>query len=202
MLRAATFLLMATAMVLPAHAQDLSGNRHSDECGAICLYIALRSLDIEISGPQEVIERVGPPPEGGFSLDQLAETAAAYGMQTRTVETSADNLMRRPGRFACIAHYGEGHFVNLIDAEQGLVHVIDAPRSMRVPTETFDMFWSRKALLISAQPIIAEEDLPVEWSWWPFIYAAVAVCAVAIGVWLRKRRRSTANQLSTATEKP
>lgn len=140
----------------------------------MCLFIALRSLDVPVGNLSELLDRIGPPPSGGYNLAQLAETAESYGVQTRGVETSTNNLSRRSGRFACIAHYAEGHFVNLIDVEKGQVHLIDAPRSMRVPMETFNSVWSRNALLISHESILAEEDLPIEWNWGRIVLIALA----------------------------
>jgi ABC-type bacteriocin/lantibiotic exporter with double-glycine peptidase domain len=165
-----------------------------DDCGALCLFIALRSLDVPVSGVQELTQKLGTPPEGGYNLAQLATSAESFGMHIRAVETTTDNLARREGRFACIAHYAEGHFVNLINVERGQVHVIDAPRSMRLPIETFNSQWSRKALLISPHPILAEEDLPTEWNWSLVVSALVGLgllFAVAF-TWKRFRRRSVA----------
>ncbi len=149
-------LVIASVIVLALESETTSADDHADltispyqkdHCGALCLYISLRALDVDVAGVQEIADKMGTPPAGGYSLAQLSEAAQSYGMQTRGIETSAENLMKRTGRFACIAHYEDGHFVNLLNVEPGMVHVIDAPRSMRVPLETFNQRWSRNALL-------------------------------------------------------
>jgi ABC-type bacteriocin/lantibiotic exporter with double-glycine peptidase domain len=162
----------------------------TDHCGALCLYIALRSLDVEVASVQEIADKMGLPPDGGYSLAQLAEAAQSYGMQTCGVETSAENLAKRAGRFACIAHYDDGHFVNLLDVEPGMVHVIDAPQSLRIPVETFDQRWSQNALLISNQPILSEDDLPID-SNWPLIVGVLLAAVVFVGLWILLRRRKS-----------
>ncbi len=165
--------------------------QRSEHCGAMCLYIALRSLDVEVADVQEVIDRLGSPPPGGYNLLQLKEAAEAYGMHTRGVETSADNLSRRPGRFACIAHYEDGHFVNLANVEEGQVHLIDAPRSLWVPIETFDSRWSHHALLISHDSILAEDELPLDLDWTRIaIIVGIGVLAAAIVFVALRRRRA------------
>lgn len=173
----AVLLLISPAFV--AADADSPAVRSKDDCGAICLFIALRSLDVPVENLSELLDRIGPPPGGGYNLAQLAETAESYGVRTRGVETSTINLSRRSGRFACIAHYAEGHFVNLINVENDQVHLIDAPRSMRVPMETFNSVWSRNALLISHEPILAEEDLPIEWNWGRIVLMALAAVMTA-----------------------
>ena len=40
--------------------------------------------------------------------------------------------------------------------------------------ETFNSVWSRNALLISHESILAEEDLPIEWNWGRIVLIALA----------------------------
>lgn len=155
-------------------------------CGAYCLYVALGSLDAAVPPFDEFQEALGEPGASGFSLGELAEYAEGLGLHTLGVLTNCENLERRPGRFACIAHLARGHFVLLTDVRAGAVTMIDPPRTSSVAPEILQTQWDGTALLISAQPLLAEEDLPRErrWLWW-----VAAAGALGAGVVFRLFRR-------------
>src|SRR5690606_7464680 len=73
-------------------------------CGAYCLYAALLALDVDVESLDIVEQRMGPPPASGYSLGQLAQAAASFGVESLGVETTYDRLLARAGRFTCIAH--------------------------------------------------------------------------------------------------
>jgi ABC-type bacteriocin/lantibiotic exporter with double-glycine peptidase domain len=115
------------AIVLTAADRTAAPPDENAHCGGHCLYVALRALDVEIGTYDELEGRLGPPGLEGYSLGKLEEVARSYGVQTLGVLTSFENLRRRKGRFACIAHLeNPPHFVNLADVEErGSVFVID-----------------------------------------------------------------------------
>lgn len=158
-------------------------------CGANTLYISLKALDADVGSFDELRASLGKLRPQGYSLGQLAEAAESHGMHTVGVQTSAENLSRRPGRFACIAHVDDNHFVNIADVKNGMVSIIDPPRSYTLPAETLSARWDGTALLISPEPILAEEDLPrpLPWRW---VGAALLACMALYTGWvlLRKRR--------------
>lgn len=160
-------------------------------CGANTLYISLKALDADVGSLGEVRETLGEPGPQGYSLGQLAETAESYGMQTLGVETSAANLFRRPGRFACIAHVGDNHFVNIADVKDDKVSIIDPPRSYTLPAQTLSARWDGTALLISRAPLLAEEELPGPFAWKQIALGTV-VLFVMYTAWTLLRGKRTA----------
>ncbi|MCH7990201.1 MAG: hypothetical protein IID46_13760, partial [Planctomycetes bacterium] len=113
----------------PANTVDL-------KCGGYCLYVSLKALDLPVTSYDELEKRLGQPTRAGYSMAQLEKTAKEYGAQTLGVQTSVDNLLRRPGRFACIALIEGNHFVNLAAVEDGKMSIIDTPRSESIPLDT------------------------------------------------------------------
>jgi ABC-type bacteriocin/lantibiotic exporter with double-glycine peptidase domain len=156
-------------------------------CGAYCLYVALGSLEAPLPPAAEFFEQLGEPPPAGFSLGELAEQAEGLGLHTLGVQTSYENLSRRPERFACIAYLNRGHFVLLSKAADGMVTLVDPPRTTSVSREALDSQWDGTALLISNGSLLAEEDLPrpVNWLLWGLVGGAVAVLAGSYAVWRR-----------------
>lgn len=158
-------------------------------CGANTLYVSLKALDADVGSFGELRQTLGEPGPQGYSLGQLAEAAQSYGMQTLGVETSAGNLSRRPGRFACIAHVGENHFVNIADVKDGMVSIVDPPRSYTLPGETLSARWDGTALLISPTELLAEEDLPGPFPWTQAAVGVLALLALySAWVFLRGKR--------------
>ena len=160
------------------------------ECGAHCLYVALRALDVPAKH-DEVKDKLGPLPPGGYSLGSIEEVAQGYGLEMLGVTTSVENLRLRPERFACIAHLSGNHFVLLAAApEEGPVRVIDPPKTYDLPAETLATRWDGTALLLSPDPLIKEEDLPrpVPWLWTLVGVLAGAVFAMGLVLVARRRR--------------
>lgn len=163
-------------------------------CGIDTLYVGLRALDVEVvNGPDEIEQKLGSMTADGYSLAQLADVAESYGLHTLGVQTTPDNLSRRPGRFVCIAHVHGAHFVNIANVEDGVVSIVDPPREYRVAVDAFRHQWPGTALLISHSPLLAEEDLPRPFNWRPLFITGLA----ALGLWtawilLRGRGRRSA----------
>ena len=162
-------------------------------CGSFCLYVSLKALDFSVASFEEVEQRLGPPGGVGYSLGQLDEVAKDYGAYTLGVQTSPENLRRRPGRFACIARLDEAHFVNIAEIEDREAYVVDPPRrDFRLPLDTLRARWDGTALLISPDPLVPEEDLPRDF---PLLLVLVLVgggmLAVVGFTWMRHRHPKT-----------
>lgn len=183
----AVLALVASA----AHAAEEPPN--DLRCGINTLYVGLRALDVEVaSGPDELEQKLGTIPADGYSLAQLADVAESYGLHTLGVQTTPENLTRRPGRFVCIAHVQGSHFVNVANVQDGVVSIIDPPREYTMAADAFRTLWSGTALLISPDPLLPEEDLPQPFNWRPLLIAALAALAVwSLWIVLRSRRKHT-----------
>jgi len=177
------WLLAMGMAVLQASAPE---RPHDLRCGGYCLYVALKGLDLPAGSFEELEKLLGQPSSEGYSLGQLQEAAQRMGAQTLAVSTSLENLARRGGRFACIVPIAGSHFVLLADAAEDDVLVLDPPKpsANRIPRDTFESRWNHMALLISADPLVREEDLPRVWNWraglaWGLGGAAVVLLTLA-----------------------
>jgi ABC-type bacteriocin/lantibiotic exporter with double-glycine peptidase domain len=159
--------------------------------GPYCLYVALGSLDIPVGTFTEFQEKLGEPASSGYSLGELAHFAQQQSVNTLGVQTNIGNLRRRPGRFACIAYLAHGHFVLISDVSGNTVKLIDPPKVSNVAPDILTTQWDGTALLLSAEPLLAEEDLPREiaWTWW--LAAALALSAGIAAFFYAFRRHST-----------
>lgn len=157
-------------------------------CGSRCLFMALHALEIPVPSYEALEEALGAPQTGGYSMQDLASAAERFGARTLAVQTTLDRLTRRPGRFACIAHVKDNHFVLLTDVRDGVVTMVDGLEKRSLAAIACNEIWSGKALLISRQELLPEEDLPQPRSWWT--YGLVGGCVLACGgVWIGWRRR-------------
>ncbi len=159
-------------------------------CGAYCLYVALKSLDLPVGGFSDVEARLGPPSRMGYSMEDLAKGARGFGASTVGVETTLESLEHRPGRFACIALLERGHFVNVYDVRDGKVFLIDAPGSREAAADAFRTVWGGRALLLSAQPIEASYPTGPGWRTYAAIVGGLAVSVGGGASLLRWRGRS------------
>jgi ABC-type bacteriocin/lantibiotic exporter with double-glycine peptidase domain len=174
----AALLSLAVLVRAAAPLPQTVGTAESDGlCGPYCLYVALGSLEIPVGSFAELQEKLGEPASSGYSLGELAHFAEQQSVNTLGVQTNVGNLRRRPGRFACIAHLSHGHFVLISDVSGNTVKLIDPPNVSNVAPDILATQWDGTALLLSAEPLLAEEDLPTEitWTWW----AAAALALVA-----------------------
>lgn len=137
-----------------------------DLCGAYCLYVGLKAIDMPVESFERLQEDLGPPPAGGYSLGQLDEVARQYGAETLGVSTSIENLRLCNERFACIAHLNQDHFVLVSKIDTDGVIVVDPPAKRMVPFVTWDRQWDGVALLLSPSALQPEEDLKAPWNWY------------------------------------
>lgn len=183
-------LMFITAVLsVPVAAED-SVPKYDLRCGSYTLYVSLRALDLPVSSFEELERKLGQPSQLGYSMGELAEAGRSYGAHALGVETTAENLQQRPGRFACIALIDEAHFVVVADIDDGQVSVIDPPRSANIPLETFRTQWDGRALLISRDPLLPEEELPrpIRWS---ILWLALGVIGVALTGWFLSKKLRT-----------
>ncbi len=160
----------------------------SELCGAYCLYLGLKSIDLPIESLERLQEKLGDPPPGGYSLGQIEEQARKLGAQTLGVRTTLEKLKLRKERFACIAHVQSNHFVLLTDIGEQGVTVIDVPEKRQVPFLTWSREWDGAALLLSPGPLTPEEQLRHPWNWRLMsLIAGGVLVVVAGGSYLRKR---------------
>lgn len=181
------FLTAAAVLVI----SQTQGPEPNLRCGSYCLYVSLEALDIPVKSFSELEGKLGQPGRAGYSLAQLDEVARSYGAQTLGVETTIENLRRRPGRFACIARIDGNHFVNVADLLDGEAYIVDPPdRDYRVPVDTLRTRWDGTALLISAEPLVAEEALNRGFGWFGYgaVFLAVAVLLAIAFLVLRAGR--------------
>lgn len=151
---------MAPAFLLMTLAVAFADEKPPDlKCGAYCLYISLRGLDVDGVTFEDVQRKLGEPGRTGYSLGQLAEVAKTYGIQTSGVQTSAANLRLREPPFACIALIRDTHFVNFSEVDNEYVHIIDAPNEYTLPLATLPAVWKGEALLLARGPLLTEEEL-------------------------------------------
>ena len=184
-------LLICLACTFRSGLADVGSDLFQDPlCGVKCLYSGLVALDLDPGEYPEFVERCGEVDARGFSLGRLEEIARECGASTLAVKTSLRNLQLREERFVCIAHVDRTHFVNLGDANQNQVWVIDPPQEGLISTEVFAKRWDGNALLLSRAPLTPEVELhrPLWWGW--FIAGGVAVVGVVFWGFLRSRRPS------------
>jgi ABC-type bacteriocin/lantibiotic exporter with double-glycine peptidase domain len=181
--------LLLTAALLTADSEQGLPFRQPELCGAHCLFMALRALDAPIDGLQPLVSRLGDPPDGGYSLAQLAAEAEKFDLHTLGVETSLASLSRRPGRFVCIAHMKKGHFVVIAKCDERNVTVVNPPEAQTIPASTFLGQWDGKALILSREPVIPEGQIPVPWGRMAYFLGAVVLALVSgVVIWGRNRR--------------
>ncbi|MGH7138900.1 MAG: cysteine peptidase family C39 domain-containing protein [Pirellulales bacterium] len=179
-------VLLALALAVTTQSGDVDVR-----CGAYCTYASLRALDISAASYEEFQQRLGPPDENGYSMAQLSDVARMYGAQTLGVATTLDNLQRRSSRFACIVRVPPAHFVVLSEVAGDRVVIVDPPRDYAIPSATFQSRWDGTALLISAAPLVPEEELAARG--WPTAFwasfGAMVFSLIAIGtLWVRRSR--------------
>ena len=175
------WLLVLPAALVRADTEPLPGLK--------CLYVGLRSLDIDVGSYAKFVQQHGDVKAVGLSLDEMRQIAEAYGTSTLVVETSLQNLTRRPGRFACVAHVDGNHFVNVLEIGPHSVTIADPPQSGEVATGLFLKRWPGRALLLSKQPLVAEEALPSRSPWViPAVSGALIAVLIMIALTWRWRR--------------
>ena len=169
---AAAVAVAVTAGVAAGPPRAAAGPPRSGvECGTYCLHVAQKGLGGDAS-LATVRRATGEPTAAGYSIGQLRDAAVRLGLHARPVRTSLSRLRRRRDRgerFACIAHtdatggeHGDrgGHFLLVTGRDaDGLVRVIDPPRSLSVEPAVLNARWEGFALLVSARPLVAEAQL-------------------------------------------
>ena len=134
---------------------DAPKSRDDLYCGAYCLYVSLRALDVPVANLEELEKRLGKPTSMGFSMAAMEQAARSYGIHTSAVTTNLSNLAEREGRLACIALLErQSHFVCISDISDKMVTVIDPPGSSKLSRQSFELIWDGKALLLSNKEII------------------------------------------------
>ncbi|MGH7140876.1 MAG: cysteine peptidase family C39 domain-containing protein [Pirellulales bacterium] len=170
---------------------DPSGANEVDmRCGAYCLYVSLKALDLPVQSYADVEAKLGAPSATGYSLGQLADVASGYGAATLGVVTTPERLLRRSRPFACIARIGDDHFVNIGGVQKDAAMIVDAPRNYELPLDTLRRQWDGTALLLSTSPLAPEEALRGR-NWTSVVATGVLGLVLFAGVlaWFRHFRR-------------
>jgi ABC-type bacteriocin/lantibiotic exporter with double-glycine peptidase domain len=145
-------------------------------CGAESLYFGLKWLDLPVANFAELEAKLGPPSGLGYSMAELESAAKSFGAQTLGVETTLENLARRPEPLVRIAHMNSKHFVTIVSVKDGMVDLINPPaREIQIPSSTFRQLWDGKVLLLSTSPIISEEELTWQFPWRLIVGVATGV---------------------------
>ncbi|MBS0267194.1 MAG: DUF1573 domain-containing protein, partial [Planctomycetes bacterium] len=158
-------------------------------CGSYSLYIALSGMDLIHESFEAFEDRIGPPSAKGYSFGQLDAVAKSVSAHSLGVSTNLDNLRARTGQFACLALINDIHIVNVIFVTESEVTIIDAPRSYRIPNDTFLSQWDGTALLVSTSQLIPEEDLGKGRSSWAYVACGGGVVIAALFLLARRQSR-------------
>lgn len=180
-------IVLATAAVAAAPPAENADNVDM-RCGAYCLYVSLKALNVAVPSYAELEGKLGPASANGYSLGHMADVAQQYGAKTLGVVTTPENLALRPRPFACIALFGKNHFVNIGDIADGKCIFIDAPNKFEIPLDALRGAWDGTALLISTSPLAPEEEL--ERPSWALTGGVAVLGVVLVGgavVWFRGR---------------
>jgi hypothetical protein len=172
-------LAIVLASTVPDGKPDLN-------CGAYCLYAALRALETPVGDYKTFEKRLGQPTRSGYSLQQLADGADIYGVSSLGVTTTLANLARRKGKFACIALINDNHYVCIYDIDATHVYIVDPPKSYASSKEAFEALWKGKALLFATYPIAPEVADGRRWVIGTAL--AIALCVIGYAGRIRYRR--------------
>jgi ABC-type bacteriocin/lantibiotic exporter with double-glycine peptidase domain len=144
-------------------------------CGGRCLFVALRALEIPVESYDALEQALGSPHPAGYSMQDLASAAEHFGARTLGVQTTLANLQRRPGRFACITHVQDQHFVLFVNVEDETVSVLDGAELKELAAATCNAIWKGHALLISRSELVPEAELSDSWSMWLYALGALVL---------------------------
>ena len=173
----AILLVGGCGPLVPAAATE---PRPDVRCGAYCLFVGLKALDLA-SGPFATFERnLGPAGAGGYSLTDLERFARERGAATQVIATDLETLRSVSKPSVCIALLKD-HFVILksFDDATRMVSVIDPPREYEQPVRAFRGRFTGNALILSVTPVSFEQ--PRTWlvvGWGVVLLAAVGFLAV------------------------
>lgn len=178
------------SVLLIAQGGKIASNGPDLRCGANCLYIALKALELTTENFSALEDRLGQPRFQGYTLAQLHEAASDFGAHSYPVLTSPERLRQRRSlgeSFACIAHLKRDHFVLVTDMNDQTIHIVDPPIVYDVPLGTFHSMFSGHALLIGREALRSEDAIAAtvggsDWIWVCLGVIAASSAAVLI-VW-------------------
>jgi hypothetical protein len=197
------FVSAMAALIIGQPSSSAPIGRIDPRCGSKCVFVGLRALDMGPARLAEIEHTLGAPGPLGYSVLQLSQVAEAAGAHTVAVKTSLDNLSQRSRTesFVCLTIMSGSHFVLLYDIDQSNIWLIDPPRKLVLPRETFINKWSKEALLISRQPLAREESIGSSVVWWRRSLATLGVllsiAVVTVTALRRRRYRNTLALCST-----
>lgn len=176
------------------------GNRPTLRCGAEALFFGLKWLDLPVQNFQALEAKLGQPSELGYSMAELEAAAKQFGATTLGVQTTLENLARRPESVVKIARMRSGHFVSIIDERDGMVYFVNPPaREDHVPRATFNQLWDRKVLLLSTSPLVREEDLPRPIPWALILAVGSGLVVTMLALLWGKRSTTMVHAPTTVT---
>ncbi|MGC8642354.1 MAG: cysteine peptidase family C39 domain-containing protein, partial [Isosphaeraceae bacterium] len=180
------FVLCVLAQLANAQAPSKKPNL---KCGAYCLYVALRALDVDVPNYDALEKELGLPGRLGYSMSDLARVAELHGAHVKGMETHLEDLASRRQRLAYICLSSTGHFVCLYNVDGALVHLVDPPEVLSVPVDTFKQQWTGKVLLISDSPIRESASIVPHGPWaWGLLIATIATACLLVVLLKRSTR--------------
>jgi len=191
-LRGVLMLFYVAAMVILQH--NSSSERSDIYCGSRCLYIGLKALEASPKSYNQLQDRIGDPGLGGYSMLQLERVAQGHGLYARSVHTTLENLVARREGLVCLTLSPENHYVVLSNIGKETVTLLDPPRVVEVPTDTFVAKWTRNCLLLSHTQLEEEESVTRRIYYKRLWKLGIATCGMLIAILallltLRRRMR-------------
>ncbi len=118
-------------------------------CGPRCLYLAARTCGKRVS-LRDMVSLAGTTMERGTSVGNMVSAARDLGLGAAVAKTDLAGLASHEGACILIAD-DERHFLFLagIDADAGVLSLIDGLRLRTLPLESLRRRWNGWAILIS-----------------------------------------------------
>lgn len=163
------------------------------DCGAKCLYVALRQLGAGPATYEELRRHLGRPSKDGYSLLQLRDAAGHYGLHSEGLQLDREDLESFSVDQCVMLHLNPGHFV-LLDRIQGDQVRVFEPAMGSIMCRPADLLneWSGTVLVIAREPVSLKQrqrrGVPLA--------MAVALVGVVIGCLVFLARRQLRNRMA------
>lgn len=111
-------------------------------CGAAALAYALTRMG-DFIFENDILSTVRPALAEGYSLKELRDASHTFGYKSSALWTSLSELEKQ-NTLPAIAHFKRGHYVVIVELNEGLVHYFDPALGeiKFLPYEAFSERWS------------------------------------------------------------